>query len=201
MSLYDNKLVEKLNIVADLVLISFFFLVGSIPVVTVGVSFVAACGAVARTVLQGRDSVLSSFLKTYRRCLIPGLLLSLAVCVSALVAAAPAWLSYPLLKEQTGFDVLLLSLALLALAAQIVVIRLLAWLGATDYPLKQCLAYALQQLVRNWFGSIVLLLVLIAAILLVVLYPPVLLIVPALVALLAVWLCCRKELELEEQWK
>ncbi|MDO5135499.1 MAG: DUF624 domain-containing protein [Eubacteriales bacterium] len=74
---YDGDFYTYTGKLFDLCLVSVYWLLGCLPVVTAGASFCALYGAVTRSLRQDRDSVTRQFWRIYRQNLLPSLPLTL----------------------------------------------------------------------------------------------------------------------------
>ena len=74
---YDGNFYTYTGKIFDLLVVSVYWLLGCIPVVTIGASFSALYAAVTKSVRYDRDTISSQFWKAYKQNLIPSIPLTL----------------------------------------------------------------------------------------------------------------------------
>ena len=74
---FDGNFYTWTGKIFDLILVSIYWLIGSVPIITIGASFAAMYAAVTRSVREDRGSVTSRFWSAYRKNLLPSIPLTL----------------------------------------------------------------------------------------------------------------------------
>lgn len=84
----DSKTMQFLSRIWDLLLLNLLFLIGSLPIVTFGVSLIASYTVTLKMVEDREDSIVIAYLKAFKENLRQGLILSIAfiICVAAVIA-------------------------------------------------------------------------------------------------------------------
>lgn len=109
---YDSKTAQVLSRIWDLLVLNFLFLLGSLPVVTFGVSAIAAYSVMLK-IIEDRDTgIVKEYLRAFRANVKQGLVLSVMaiVCVAAIVA------DFFLFENSRGNPLIFLVLGFLSLA-------------------------------------------------------------------------------------
>jgi len=108
---YDSKTAQVLSRIWDLLVLNFLFLLGSLPVVTFGVSAVAAYSVMIK-IIEDRDTGLAKeFFQAYRANLKQGLILS----VLAIAFIAAIYADFFLFENVSGNPLIFLILGFLSL--------------------------------------------------------------------------------------
>ncbi len=89
----DGPLMQFLNKLADLLTVSVLWLIGCLPVVTIGASTTALYYAVIK-IIQGEGRVSSNFFKSYKQNLKQAIVVELIMAVVGLILAVDLWYSF-----------------------------------------------------------------------------------------------------------
>jgi len=95
---YDSKFIEFMNTLVDVVVLNFLWLIGCIPIVTVGTSTIAAYSVALKIVENSEGKVFSQFWKAYKENLGHG-------CILTVIFAAAiytVWISFQLFEAAEG---------------------------------------------------------------------------------------------------
>jgi uncharacterized membrane protein YesL len=108
---YDSKTAQVLSRIWDLLVLNFLFLIGSLPVVTVGASAVAAYSVMLK-IIEDRDTgIITEYIRAYRANLKQGLILS----VMAIAFIAAIYVDFFLFENTSGNPIIFLILGFLSL--------------------------------------------------------------------------------------
>ena len=153
---FDGNFYDYSGKLFDLLAVSFFFVLGSLPVVTMGASFSALYHAVTRSIRQNEDSVSSQFWRAWKRDLRQSIPIWLAVAGALFLLL----LNIGILREHitglVGLFFLVFYWVLLALAATVGCYAFSA-LSRFDMPAGWILKLALYMTFRYFPVSLLLL--------------------------------------------
>lgn len=113
---YDSKTAQVLSRIWDLLILNFLFLLGSLPVVTIGASAVAAYSVMLKMIEDRDTGIITEYIRAYRANLKQGLILS----VMAIVFIAAIYVDFFLFENTSGNPLIFLILGFLSLVLFIV---------------------------------------------------------------------------------
>lgn len=183
---------EYLNKAADLVFLSLLWLLGSLPVVTLGASFSALCHAVHRVIRLERGTAFAEFKKAYRAVLKPAVLYLLLSLAAALAVGLPLFLLAPFYSGQAVYQFYQVSGGFLFLFLLLLSLRFYALLGGSAAPLREGLANALPRSPAQLLAGLPVAALLALFLLFIIWYPPLVLILPSVFAWITVRWCVPK---------
>lgn len=106
---YDSKFIDFMNTLADVVVLNFMWLIGCIPIVTIGTSTIAAY-TVTLKMVENRDShIIRMYWKAFRDNLPHGILLTIGFGL----AAWSVWLDFQLFHAVKGNPIMFLIIGFL----------------------------------------------------------------------------------------
>ncbi len=178
----ENKIINLINTIADCVFLSILGVVGSIPVVTSPVAFIAVCHVMSKVIIKGEGTVFSEYCIWYRKNLKNGIVVFFVTAGIFLTVAVPLYLLYPSHAGRVIFQLYEISFGFLLILLIIIELRMVAVLAVTEVSLKDSLASACILLRKKVISGAALLLVFGMFVFLTILYPPIVLITPSVLA-------------------
>lgn len=103
---FDSKAAQFLSRIWDLLLLNLLFLLGSLPVVTFGVSAIAAYTVMLKIVEEREDSIVRAYFCAFRENLRQGLILTIALAVATAAVAVDFFLFENIENNPIGFLIL-----------------------------------------------------------------------------------------------
>lgn len=176
-----SKVIDILNTIADWVLLSILFVIGSLPVITIPTSFAAACHVMSRVLIGGKDSVIPEFFRAYKRHFKRITMMFLVNIAALLILIVPLYYLYPFYSELFIFQTYEISLFFLIMLNIAVGLRSLVLMAVKDMTWRESLCIA-GSLMKNPVYSIILVLFTLLMLFVDILYPPMLCITPSLLA-------------------
>ena len=181
---YDNPFIKMLETIGNMLIVSFFWLIFSLPVFTV----VAASAALFHTTNKiifgpGRGKgVFKDFFNSYKENLIPGIKLGLIFVVCALFVAEGLWTGYQIWRLNIWGMLYMILGILITFVFIVACIHVPVVLSRFEAPVSSIIRMAIYFAIRKPFRSILFALLFLLMIFFVESFPLALLIVPALYA-------------------
>ena len=181
---YNNPFMRMLETIANMLIVSFFWLIFSLPVITLVASSCALYHTTSKVIFgEGRgNGVWRDFFDTYKLNLIPGIKLTLLVIVAGLFVAEGLWTGYQIYRINIwGMLYMMLGILISALFIMTVVYIppiLSRFYASTLSVVRIAVYFALKKPIRSLFYLLLFLFMVLA----VDVFPLALLIVPGLYA-------------------
>jgi len=122
---YDSKFIEFMNTLVDIAVLNFLWLIGCIPIFTIGTSTIAAYSIALKIVDNTEGKIFSEFWKAYKENFKHGTILTILFAVAAYVV----WIDLQLFEAVEGNPIIFTILAF-------VLIFLMVILGIYVFPLE-----------------------------------------------------------------
>ena len=179
---YNNPFIKILETLANMLIVSFFWVLFSLPIVTVIASSAALFHTTSKIIFgPGRGKgVFRDFFDSFRQNLIPGIKLSLIVIVCIAFIAEGLWTGYQIWKLSIWGMLYMILGILIAFVFAITLIHVPPVLSRFDAPISSIIRMAIYFAIRKPLRSILLVLLLGLMVYSVETIPLALLIVPAL---------------------
>ncbi len=179
---YDNPFIKLLETIANMMIVSFLWILFSLPIIT----FMASCSAMYHTMVkiifgEGRgNGVLRDFFESYKQNLIPGIKLSVIIIILSLFILEGLWTGYQFYKVNI-FGMLYMMLGILiTLVVVPTVINVGPVLSRFDAPVSSILRIAAYMTLKKPLRALFNVALLALAILAFYVFPLIVLITPAL---------------------
>lgn len=143
----DNKVMRTFSLSLDLVIVNLLFLLGSLPIVTIGVSLSAMYSVTMKMVKKENGAVTKEFITAYRANLKQGLLFGLLAFAIALFL----YLDYVFLQQlmPTQTDLLKIIFIALALLGYLIYLYIFPLIARYVYTTKEVYQTALKLSLSN----------------------------------------------------
>ena len=179
---YNNPFIKILETLANMLIVSFFWVLFSLPIVTVIASSAARVHTTSKIIFgPGRGKgVFKDFFDSFRQNLMPGIKLSLIVIVCIAFIAEGLWTGYQIWKLSIWGMLYMILGILIAFVFAITLIHVPPVLSRFDAPISSIIRMAIYFAIRKPLRSILFVLLLGLMVYSVETIPLALLIVPAL---------------------
>lgn len=188
----DAPLFRFLTRVADMVILSLLWLIGSLPLFTLGISSTALYYAVNKSLIEDRGTVSEEFFRAYRRSFRQATLSFLALAVPESILLADCFMTHYLKGQQAATGNLWIIFTVLSTCGLAWMIYNAAYAARFDDPVKKTVLQSGAMALLHFDKSLLLLVVLAAFGLLTAFCPPLILLAPAGYALFARWVLEKK---------
>ena len=133
----DAPLFRFLTRVADMVILSLLWLIGSLPLFTLGISSTALYYAVNKSLIEDRGTVSEEFLRAYRRSFRQATLSFLALAVPESILLADCFMTHYLKGQQAATGNLWIIFTVLSTCGLAWMIYNAAYAARFDDPVKK----------------------------------------------------------------
>lgn len=182
---WDAPLFRFLVRVADLVILSLLWLVGSLPLFTVGISSTALYYTVNKVLFEDRGIVSEEFFRAYRRSFRQATLSFLSLAIPEGILLADCFLTQYLKSQQAATGNLWIVFTVLSACGLVWMVYNAAYAARFDDPVKKTVLQSGAMALLHFDKSLLLLIVLAVIGVLTAFCPPFILLAPAIYTLLA----------------
>lgn len=150
---YDNPVMLGISKIANCILLSLLWLIGCIPVITVGASTCALYYTVEKNIKNDRGYVISSFLHAYKENLGQATIVSVIFLIAELILQSDFWILEELGKTWNVFGSASAFFKIVMGLLLVYMVWVFAMLGRFENRLLQIMKNSFILMVHHWVSS------------------------------------------------